>query len=164
MTHHEPANRTTMKADMSEPAPPPAPEPDAPHVKTVLRLAAAMQRHALLVAVPVAVISAVAAVVLRGTSGLVGALIGIVLGLTAGLITTAVMRGTARTSPAGVMIGAMASLAGKILLLMLFLVAFRGTTLFDNRAFAFTLLAVTIAWIAGEVVGFVRAKVPVLDL
>ena len=154
MTHHEPANRTTMKADMSEPAPPPAPEPDAPHVKTVLRLAAAMQRHALLVAVPVAVISAVAAVVLRG----------IVMGLTAGLITTAVMRGTARTSPAGVMIGAMASLAGKILLLMLFLVAFRGTTLFDNRAFAFTLLAVTIAWIAGEVVGFVRAKVPVLDL
>jgi ATP synthase protein I len=153
-----------MKAEMSEPAPPPAPEPDAPHVKTVLRLAAAMQRHALLVAVPVAVISAVAAVVLRGTSGLVGALIGIVLGLTAGLITTAVMRGTARTSPAGVMIGAMASLAGKILLLMLFLVAFRGTPLFDNRAFAFTLLAVTIAWIAGEVVGFVRAKVPVLDL
>lgn len=151
---------------MSEPATPEpaAPEPDAPHVKTVLRLAAAMQRHALLIAVPVAVISAVAAVVLRGTAGLVGALIGIVLGLVAGLITTAVMRGTARTSPAGVMIGAMTSLAGKILLLMLFLVAFRGTTLFDNRAFAFTLLAVTIAWIAGEVVGFVRAKAPVLDL
>ena len=27
MTHHEPANRTTMKADMSEPAPPPRPNP-----------------------------------------------------------------------------------------------------------------------------------------
>ena len=149
---------------MRNPSHPPHPNPMPPHVKTVLRLAATMQRHALGFAVPVAVISAVAAVVLRGTSGLVGALIGTVLGLTAGLITTAVMRGTARTSPAGVMIGAMASLAGKILLLMLFLVAFRGTTLFDNRAFAFTLLAVTIAWIAGEVVGFVRAKAPVLDL
>ncbi len=127
----------------------PAPEQDAPHVKTVLRLAATMQRHALLFSVPLAVGAAVLGVVLRGVPG---------------LITTLVMRGTARTSPAGVMIGAMTSLAGKILLLMLFLVAFRDTTLFDNRAFGFTLLAVTIGWIAGEVVGFVRAKAPVLDL
>ena len=115
-------------------------------------------------ACPSGVAAAVLGGVLRGTPGLVGALIGVVLGLAAGLVTTLVMRGTARTSPAGVMIGAMTSLAGKILLLMLFLVAFRGTTLFDNRVFGFALLAVTIGWIAGEVVGFVRAKVPVLDL
>jgi ATP synthase protein I len=141
-----------------------APEPDAPHVRTVLRLAAAMQRHALLLAVPVAVLAAVLAVALRGMPGLVGAVIGAVLGLVAGAVSTLVMRGTARTSPAGVMIGAMTSFAGKVLLLMLFLVAFRGTTLFDNRAFGLTLLAVTVAWIAGEVVGFVRAKPPVLDI
>jgi ATP synthase protein I len=140
------------------------PEPDAPHVKTVLRLASMMQRHALLLSVPLAAAAVVLGAVLRGTPGLVGALIGVVLGLAAGLVTTLVMRGTARTSPAGVMIGAMTSLAGKILLLMLFLVAFRDTTLFDNRAFGFSLLAVTVAWIAGEVVGFVRAKAPVLDL
>jgi ATP synthase protein I len=142
----------------------PTPEQDAPHVKTVLRLAAVMQRHALLFGVPLAVIAVVLGAVLRGTPGLVGALIGAVLGLGAGLITTLELRCTARTSPAGVMIGAMTSLAGKILLLMLFLVAFRGTTLFDNQAFGFTLLAVTVGWIAGEVVGFVRAKAPVLDL
>ncbi len=140
------------------------PEPDAPHVKTVLRLASMMQRHALLLSVPLAAGAVVLGAVLRGTPGLIGALIGVVLGLAAGLVTTLVMRGTARTSPAGVMIGAMTSLAGKILLLMLFLVAFRDTTLFDNRAFGFSLLAVTVAWIAGEVVGFVRAKAPVLDL
>jgi ATP synthase protein I len=140
------------------------PEPDAPHVKTVLRLAATMQRHALLLGVPLGVAAVVLGGVLRGTPGLIGALVGVVLGLVAGLITTLVMRGTARTSPAGVMIGAMTSLAGKILLLMLFLVAFRGTTLFDNRVFGFALLAVTIGWIAGEVIGFVRAKAPVLDL
>jgi ATP synthase protein I len=140
------------------------PEPDAPHVKTVLRLASTMQRYALALGVPLAVVSVVVAAVLRGTPGLVGALIGAVLGLAAGLVTTLVMRGTARTSPAGVMIGAMTSLAGKILLLMLFLVAFRDTTLFDNRAFGFTLLAVTVGWISGEVIGFVRAKAPVLDL
>ena len=73
----------------------------------MLRLAAAMQRHALLLAVPVAVVAAVLAAVLRGTPGLVGAVIGAVLGLTAGAVSTLVMRGTARTSPAGVMIGAM---------------------------------------------------------
>jgi ATP synthase protein I len=140
------------------------PEPDAPHVKTVLRLASTMQRHAVALSVPLGVVAVVLGGVLRGTPGLVGALIGVVLGLAAGLVTTLVMRGTARTSPAGVMIGAMTSLAGKILLLMLFLVAFRGTTLFDNRVFGFALLAVTIGWIAGEVVGFVRAKAPVLDL
>ena len=140
------------------------PEPDAPHVRTVLRLAATMQRHAVAFSVPLGIAAVVLGGVLRGTPGLVGALIGAVLGLAAGLITTLVMRGTARTSPAGVMIGAMTSLAGKILLLMVFLVAFRGTTLFDNRAFGFTLLAVTVGWITGEVVGFVRAKAPVLDL
>jgi ATP synthase protein I len=140
------------------------PEPDAPHVKTVLRLASMMQRHALLISAPLAAAAVVLGAVLRGTPGLVGALLGVVLGLAAGLVTTLVMRGTARTSPAGVMIGAMTSLAGKILLLMLFLVAFRDTALFDNRVFGFALLAVTIGWIAGEVVGFVRAKAPVLDL
>src|SRR4051794_30385653 len=140
------------------------PEPDAPHVRTVLRLAATMQRHALLISLPLAAGALVLGGVLRGTPGLVGALLGALLGLAAGLVTTLVMRGTARTSPAGVMIGAMMSLAGKILLLMVFLVAFRGTTLFDNQAFGFTLLAVTVGWIAGEVVGFVRAKAPVLDL
>lgn len=140
------------------------PEPDAPHVKTVLRLAATMQRHALALSLPLAAIAVALGAVLRGTPGLVGALLGAVLGLAAGMVTTLVMRGTARTSPAGVMIGAMTSLAGKILLLMVFLVAFRGTTLFDNRAFGFSLLAVTVGWIAGEVVGFVRAKAPVLDL
>jgi ATP synthase protein I len=142
----------------------PDPQPDAPHVKTVLRLAATMQRHALLITVPIAVVAVVLGAVLRGTPGLVGAVIGAALGLVAGLVTTLVMKGTARTSPAGVMIGAMTSLAGKILLLMLFLVAFRGTTLFDAHAFGFTLLAVTVGWITGEVVGFVRAKAPVLDL
>src|SRR3954454_22467472 len=142
----------------------PPPEHDAPHVKTVLRLAAVMQRHALLFSVPLAVAAVVLGAVLRGTPGLVGGLLGVVLGLAAGLITTLVMRGTARTSPAGAMIGAMTSLAGKILLLMLFLVAFRGTTLSDNRVFECSLLAVTVGWIAGEVIGFVRAKAPVLDL
>jgi ATP synthase protein I len=147
---------------MTEPMP--AVQPEAPHVRTVLRLAASMQRHALWLSLPTAAVAVVLGGLLRGTGGLVGALLGAVLGLAAGAVSTLVMRGTARTSPAGVMIGAMASFSGKVLLLLLFLVAFRGSTLFDNRAFGLSLLAVTIGWIAGEVVGFIRAKAPVLDL
>ena len=56
----------------------PPPDQDAPHVKTVLRLAAVMQRHALLFSVPLAVAAVVLAAVLRGTPGLVGALLGAV--------------------------------------------------------------------------------------
>jgi ATP synthase protein I len=45
-----------------------------------------------------------------------------------------------------------------------FLLLFRGTELFDNQSFAFTMLAVTAAWILGEVVGFVRTRIPAVDL
>ena len=71
---------------------------------------------------------------------------------------------TARATPAGVMIGAMTAFTGKIAFLLVFLLLFRGTTLFDNQAFAFTMLAVTAAWIIGEVVGFVRTRIPAVDL
>jgi ATP synthase protein I len=74
------------------------------------------------------------------------------------------MARTARATPAGVMIGAMAAFGVKIVVMLVFLLLFQGTTLFDNRAFAFTLLAVTAAWIVGEVVGFVRTRVPAVDL
>ena len=56
----------------------PPPEQDAPHVKTVLRLAAMMQRHALLFSLPLAVVAVILGAVLGGTPGLIGALLGAV--------------------------------------------------------------------------------------
>jgi ATP synthase protein I len=140
-----------------------APAP-APHVKTVLKLAKAMQRNAIVIAVPLAVIGVVLSLVLRGSSGLIGGLIGAMIGLGLGFVGTGVMKGTAQASPTGVMIGAMASFGAKFIVLLVFLIVFRGTTLFDNEAFAFTLLAVTVGWIGGEVVGFIRAKAPSVDV
>jgi ATP synthase protein I len=138
---------------------------EAPHVATVLRLAGAMQRIALVLSVAVAVVAVAVATLLRGGGeGLAGAVIGALLGIGAGLLGTVVMRGTARATPAGVMIGAMAAFTGKIVVLMVFLIAFRETALFDNETFAFTLLAVTAAYIVGEVIGFVRTRIPVLDI
>lgn len=137
---------------------------EAPHVRSVLRLARAMGRTALVLAVPVGIVAVVLGLVLRDVPGLLGAVVGAVLALLAGAASILVMRGTVRSSPAGVMIGAMAAFAGKVLLLLLFLVAFRGTTLFDNRVFGLAMLAVTAAWITGEVIGFTRAKPPVVDV
>jgi ATP synthase protein I len=143
-----------------------APEPmkDAPHVATVLKLASAMQRSAVTITAVVAVIALVVAFVLRGGPGVVGALVGAVIAGGLGWLGTWVMARTARATPAGVMIGAMAAFGMKILFMLVFLLLFQGTTLFDSRSFAFTILAVTAAWIIGEVVGFVRARIPAVDL
>jgi ATP synthase protein I len=143
-----------------------APEPmkDAPHVASVLRLASGMQRHAAIVTAVVAVIALVVAFLLRGVPGLVGALVGAVIAGGLGWLGTWVMARTARATPAGVMLGAMTAFGAKILFMLVFLLLFQGTTLFDGRSFAFTMLAVTAAWILGEVVGFVRTRIPAVDL
>lgn len=147
-----------------------APEPqsnaqqDAPHVATVLKLASAMQRYAVIVTAVVVVLALVAAFVLRGGSGVVGALVGAVIAGGLGWLGTWVMARTARATPAGVMIGAMTAFGLKILFMLVFLLLFQGTTLFDGRSFALTILAVTVAWIVGEVVGFVRTRIPAVDL
>jgi len=140
------------------------PTGDAPHVATVLKMAAIMQRTALLLAGATAVLGVVLGFVLRGTPGGIGAVVGGVIGLGLGLLGTVVMARTARATPAGVMVGALAAFGGKIAFLLVFLLLLRGTTLFDNQAFAFSMLAVTVAYITGEVVGFVRARVPVVDI
>jgi ATP synthase protein I len=140
------------------------PVKDAPHVASVLRLATTMQRIALILAGAVAVIGVVLGFALRGTPGAVGAVVGGVVALGLGLLGTVVMSRTARATPAGVMVGALGAFTGKLAFLLVFLLLMRGTTLFDNQAFAFSMLAVTVAYIVGEVVGFVRAKVPVIDI
>jgi ATP synthase protein I len=140
------------------------PKKDAPHVASVLKLAAAMQRNALVISAVVAVVAIVVSLVLRGGSGAVGAVVGAAIGGGLGYLGTVVMAKTARATPAGVMIGAMAAFGGKLLFLLLFLVLLGDTTLFDNQTFGFTLLAVTAAYIVGEVIGFVRARIPAIDL
>jgi ATP synthase protein I len=149
---------------MTAPEPTPEPQSDAPHVATVLRLASAMQRYAVIISVVAAVVALVVAFVMRAAPGLVGALVGAVIAAALGWLGTWVMARTARASPAGVMIGAMTAFGGKILFMLVFLLLFQGTTLFDNQSFAFSMMGVTAAWIVGEVVGFVRTRIPAVDI
>jgi ATP synthase protein I len=149
---------------MTDPEPPSNAQQDAPHVATVLRLAYAMQRNAVVITAIVTVLALVVGFVVRGVPGLVGALVGAAIAAGLGWLGTWVMTRTARATPAGVMIGAMTAFGAKLLFMLVFLLLFQGTTLFDNRSFAFSMLAVTAAWILGEVVGFVRTRIPSVDV
>ena len=140
------------------------PTTDAPHVASVLRLAAGMQRYATIFTVVVGVVAVVAGFVLADVPGGIGTIVGVVIAGGLGWLGTFVMIKTARATPAGVMVGAMTAFAAKIVFLLVFLLVFQGTTLFDNRAFAYAMFAVTAAWIIGEVVGFVRTRIPAVDL
>ncbi|WP_217213156.1 hypothetical protein [Streptomyces sp. AC550_RSS872] len=51
----------------------------------------------------------------------------------------------------------------QILLLMIVLIAFRGTSVFNPKCFAFTLLAATLVWIAAQVLSHMKAKIPYVE-
>jgi ATP synthase protein I len=162
MTHpDDPMPDDPMQSPMQDAS---TPTTDAPHVASVLKLAAGMQRHAAILTVVVGVVAVVLGFVLAGVQGGIGAIVGAVIAGGLGWLGTFVMIKTARATPAGVMVGAMTAFAGKIAFLLVFLLLFQGTTLFDSQAFAYTMFAVTAAWIIGEVVGFVRTRIPAVDL
>ncbi|MFI0982368.1 hypothetical protein ACH4SP_35840 [Streptomyces sp. NPDC021093] len=51
----------------------------------------------------------------------------------------------------------------QLLLLFVFLAVFKGTELFDFKAFGFTLLAVTLVWIAAQARAYMKAKILYVD-
>ena len=51
----------------------------------------------------------------------------------------------------------------QLLLLFVFMAAFKDTTLFNPKAFAFTLLAATIVWVAAQARAYMKAKILYVD-
>ncbi|OIQ76339.1 hypothetical protein GALL_419840 [mine drainage metagenome] len=92
----------------------------------------------------------------KGGKGALGALVGGSIALTFFAIHLLVSRLTRRADPAYVMALAFASYFAKVLALLVFLVAFAGTRSFDHTAFAVTTLGVSVAWLTGEVVAYLR--------
>jgi ATP synthase protein I len=108
-------------------------------------------RGAALTAAPVGVVSLVLSAVLAGGKGLVGALVAlaaVVVFFVLGFV--ALMRVT-RDRPQLVMSAGMLVYVVQILLIGVFIIAFSGTTLFNGRAFALTLLATVLAWLGGQI-------------
>lgn len=128
-----------------------------------------IDRLVLRVAIPVTVaVGAIAAVIGALVASDVGkALLGAALGtlivvafFTVGQI---IVGNVLRTNPQMAMTVALMVYLIKIGVLLVFIILFQGTTAFDTKVFALTVLACTLAWTAAEVWVFARTKVLVIE-
>jgi ATP synthase protein I len=108
------------------------------------------------------VVVAVAAI-LAGAAGALGAAIGlavVVVFFTVGLVAVAY---AGRVSPMMMMTAAVLSYLVKVVLLMALLKSFESATAFSPRAFGWGAIVCTVAWTAGEMLGFMKLRIFYVD-
>ncbi|GAA4790711.1 hypothetical protein [Streptomyces ziwulingensis] len=113
-------------------------------------------------AVPTVAVGAIAAVVsgvVAGGKGAVGAVVATLVAMVFMGIGLYVLQRTAKTLPHLFQAMGLMLYAAQILLLFVFLAAFKNTTLFNPRSFAITLVAVTLAWIAAQTRAHMKSKI-----
>ncbi|MFE8018112.1 hypothetical protein ACFU3O_35910 [Streptomyces antibioticus] len=113
-------------------------------------------------AVPTAAVGVLAAVVsgvVAGGKGALGAVVATVLVIAFMGLGMYVLNRTARSLPHLFQAMGLMLYAAQILLLFIFLAAFKDTTLFNPRAFAITLVVGTLAWIAAQTRAHMKAKI-----
>ncbi|GGU44851.1 hypothetical protein [Streptomyces lavendofoliae] len=119
-------------------------------------------RTLLQTAVPTLAVGALATVVsgvVVGGKGAIGAVVGtlvVVLFMGVGLV---VLQRTARSLPQLFQAMGLMLYTAQLLLLFIFLAVLKNTTLFDFKAFAFTLLAATVVWVAAQARAYMKAKI-----
>jgi ATP synthase protein I len=124
---------------------------------------ARIARRSAAVAAVVAVLAAALAAVLGGSKGLIGALLGVaVVALFFGISVVAVSR-AARVSPQAMMVTAIVTYLVKIVLLLVFVGQFEGTTAFSPKAFGLTALACILAYTGAQVVWSMRLPTPYVE-
>ncbi|ARF57429.1 hypothetical protein [Streptomyces gilvosporeus] len=97
--------------------------------------------------------------VAAGGAAVLGAVIGTaltVLIMGTGLV---VLQQTAKKLPQLFQMTGLLLYTVQILLVAVFVIAFKDTTLFDTKAFAFTLLGATLVWIAAQTRGHMKEKI-----
>lgn len=118
-------------------------------------------RTLLRAAVPTAVAGAVAVAIsalVAGGKGAVGAVVAtliVILFMGIGLV---VLERTAKSLPHLFQAMGLMLYTAQILLLFIFVAAFKNTTLFNPKAFAITLVAATLVWIAAQTRAHMKAK------
>jgi ATP synthase protein I len=113
-------------------------------------------------AVPTAAVGAIAAVVsgvVAGGKGAIGAVVATVVVILFMGLGLYVLQRTAKTLPQLFQAMGLMLYAAQILLLFIFLSVFRDTTLFNPKAFAITLVAGTLTWIAAQTRAHMKAKI-----
>ncbi|MGR3938646.1 hypothetical protein [Streptomyces sp. BRA346] len=113
-------------------------------------------------AVPTAVVGVVAVAsssVLAGGKGAIGAAFGSLLVVAVMTIDLIVLERTAKYLPQLFQMMGLALYMVQFLLIAVLLAVFKDTTLFNTRAFAFSLLAATLTWIAAQTRAHMKAKI-----
>ncbi|MCS0606360.1 hypothetical protein NX794_34895 [Streptomyces sp. LP11] len=113
-------------------------------------------------AVPTAAVGAIAAVVsgvVAGGEGAIGAGVATVIVLLFMGLGLYVLQRTATSLPHLFQAMGLMLYAAQILLLFVFVAAFKHTTLFNPRAFAITLVAATLAWIGAQTRAHMKSKI-----
>ncbi|GAA0914730.1 hypothetical protein [Streptomyces thermoalcalitolerans] len=123
-------------------------------------------RNLVPIAAPAAAVGAVAVAVggvVAGGKGAIGAAVGTGLTILFMGLGVYVLQWTARTLPQIFQAMGLMLYAAQLLLLTIFLALFRGTTLFDAKTFAFSLVITTVVWVAAQARAHMRAKIFYID-
>ncbi|MGW7050834.1 hypothetical protein [Streptomyces sp. NPDC054887] len=119
-------------------------------------------RSLLQTAVPTAAAGAIAAAVsavVAGGEGALGAVVAtlvVILFMGVGLV---VLQRTAKSLPQLFQAMGLMLYTAQLLLLFIFVALFKDTTLFNPKAFAITLVATTLVWIAAQARAHMKAKI-----
>lgn len=124
---------------------------------------AVVPRRAAVVTAPVAVVMIALGALIGGGRGLVGALLGVGLvgaffGISAFTVTLAARRG-----PQAMMVAALTTYLVKIIALLFFVAKYSGTTAFNGKLFALTVIACVLVWTTAQVMVSARLKVPYVE-
>ncbi|MFF8608392.1 hypothetical protein ACF06X_20895 [Streptomyces sp. NPDC015346] len=117
-------------------------------------------------AIPAAATGAIAAVVsgvVAGGKGALGAVIGCAVVLLFMGIGLVVLQRTAKSFPHLFQAMGLMLYTAQLLLLLFLIILFKKTTFFDFKAFAFTVLAATIVWVAAQARAYMKAKIMYID-
>ena len=117
------------------------------------------------VTVAVGIVAAVIGALVASDPGkaLLGAAIGTVIVVAFFTVGQVVVGAVLRTAPQMAMSVALMVYLVKIGILFIFIILFPGTTAFDTKVFALTIVACTLAWTVAEVWIFARTKVLYVD-
>ncbi|MFD3589883.1 hypothetical protein [Streptomyces sp. NPDC058683] len=107
----------------------------------------------------VGVLAAVVSAVVAGGKGAIGAVVATVLVILFMGIGLYVLQRTAKSMPQLFQMMGLMLYAAQLLLMVVFMAAFKNTTLFNPRAFAFVLVIATLAWIAAQTRAHMKAKI-----
>ncbi len=116
-------------------------------------------RRSAVITAGAAVIMVVLATVLGGTKGLIGALLGAALVAVFFAISITAVSRAAKVSPQAMMITALSSYLIKILVLLVVVSKFSGTTAFNGRMFGLTAIVCVLVWSGAQVLWSMRLKV-----